>query len=229
MKASHSPLRFTLRSCLAASVLAAIALPLLVAAPARSAGEPATVTYRKIFKTSYPEFVEIKISEVGSATYDIRQLDEQPSPQPFEITRALVDRVFQLAAQLHDFNGVNLDVHRRIANLGEKTFRYEKGGEAHEVTFNYTLDGTANQLLDIFEGLGRQQVDMDNLQRAMRYDRLGVNDALVRLEGDYNNKLIPAPERLLPTLDQLASDEKYLDMARQRARTLAGRIRNSHT
>ena len=59
---------------------------------------------------------------------------------------------------------------------------------------------------------------MDNLQRAMRYDRLGVNDALVRLEGDYNNKLIPAPERLLPTLDQLASDEKYLDMARQRAR-----------
>jgi hypothetical protein len=229
MNTSHSPLRFILRSFLAASLLAVIALPLFFAAPARSAGEPATVTYRKIFKTSYPEFVEIKISEVGSATYDIRQLDEQPSPQPFEITRALVDRVFQLAAQLHDFNGVNLDVHRRIANLGEKTFRYEKGGEVHEVTFNYTLDGTANQLLDIFEGLGRQQVDMDNLQRAMRYDRLGVNDALLRLEGDYNNKLIPAPERLLPTLDQLASDEKYLDMARQRARALAGRIRNSHT
>jgi hypothetical protein len=229
MNTSHSPLRFILRSFLAASLLAAIALPLLAAAPARSAGEPATVTYRKVFKTSYPEFVEIKISELGSATYDIRQLDEQPSPQPFEITRALVDRVFQLAAQLHDFNGVNLDVHRRIANLGEKTFRYEKGGEVHEVTFNYTLDGTANQLLDIFEGLGRQQVDMDNLQRAMRYDRLGVNDALLRLEGDYNNKLIPAPERLLPTLDQLASDEKYLDMARQRARALAGRIRNSHT
>jgi hypothetical protein len=229
MKTSHSPLRFILCSCLAASVLAAIALPLLAAAPARSAGEPATVTYRKVFKTSYPEFVEIKISELGSATYDIRQLDEQPSPQPFEISRALVDRVFQLAAQLHDFNGVNLDVHRRIANLGEKTFRYEKGGEVHEATFNYTLDGTANQLLDIFEGLGRQQVDMDNLQRAMRYDRLGVNDALLRLEGDYNNKLIPAPERLLPTLDQLASDEKYLDMARQRARALAGRIRNSHT
>ena len=229
MKTSHSPLRFILCSCLAASVLAAIALPLLAAAPARSAGEPATVTYRKVFKTSYPEFVEIKISELGSATYDIRQLDEQPSPQPFEISRALVDRVFQLAAQLHDFNGVNLDVHRRIANLGEKTFRYEKGGEVHEATFNYTLDGTANQLLDIFEGLGRQQVDMDNLQRAMRYDRLGVNDALLRLEGDYNNKLIPAPERLLPTLDQLASDEKYLDMASQRARTLAGRIRNSHT
>ena len=229
MNTSHSPLRFIPRSCLAASVLAAIALPLFFSAPARGAGEPATVTFRKIFKTSYPEFVEIKISELGSATYDIRQLDEQPSPQPFEITRALVDRVFQLAAQLHDFNGVNLDVHRRIANLGEKTFRYEKGGEVHEVTFNYTLDGTANQLLDIFEGLGRQQVDMDNLQRAMRYDRLGVNDALLRLEGDYNNKLIPAPERLLPTLDQLASDEKYLDMARQRARGLASRIRNSHT
>jgi hypothetical protein len=229
MNTSHSPIRFALRSCFAAFALAAIALSFFFAAPARSGAEPATVTFRKIFKQSYPEFVEIKISEAGSATYDIRQLDEQPSPQPFEINRPLVDKVFQLAAQLHDFNGVKLDVHRRIANLGEKTFRYEKGSEAYEVAFNYTLDATANQLLDIFEGLGRQQVDLDNLQRAMRYDRLGVNDALLRLEGDYNNKLFPAPERLLPTLDQLASDEKYLDMARQRARTLAGRIRNPHT
>jgi len=38
--------------------------------------------------------------------------------------------------------------------------------------------------------------------------------------------LIPEPERLLALLDQLAADEKYLDIARQKARTLAGRIRN---
>jgi hypothetical protein len=54
MNTSHSPLRFILRVCLAASVLAAIALPFFFTAPARSAGETATVTFRKIFKTSYP-------------------------------------------------------------------------------------------------------------------------------------------------------------------------------
>jgi len=213
----------------AAPLLATALLSLLLAAPALSGGDSATVTYRKIFKQSYPEFVEIKVSEAGSATYDIRQLDEQPNPQPFELQRPIVDKIFQLAAQLHDFDAVDLDVHRRIANLGQKTFRYEKGGEAHETAFNYTLNATANQLLDIFEGLGREQVDLDNLERAMRYDRLGVDAAMQHLEADYSNKLIPEPDRLLPALDRLAADEKYLDIARQRARSLASRIRNSRT
>jgi len=220
---------FAVRFRIAPFVLAALALSILPAALARdAANDSATITFRKVFKQSYPEFVEIKITDAGSATYDIRQLDEQPAPQPFEVSRGLVDRVFQLAGQLHHFDGVNLDVHRRIASLGEKTFRYERGSEVHETQFNYTLDAAANQLLDIFEGLGRLQVDLDNLQREMRYDRLGVNDALLRIESDYNGKLLPDAERLLPALDQVASDDKFLDIARQRARSLAGRIRNTH-
>jgi hypothetical protein len=208
-----------------------LALGLLIAAAgsriASAAGDTATVTFRKVFKQSFPEFVEIKVSENGQASYDIRQLDEQPSPQPFAVNRPLVDKIFQLAAQLHHFDGPSLDIHRKIANLGEKTFRYEKGSEVHETTFNYTLDATASQLLDLFEGLGREQVDLNALERAMRYDRLGVNDAVARLETDYTSKLLPEPERLLAALDQLAADDRYLDIARQRARNLAGRIRNS--
>jgi hypothetical protein len=194
-------------------------------APSLTAATP-TITFRKIFKQSYPEFVEIKITESGSAIYDIRQIDEQPNPQNFEVSRELVERIFRLAHELKDFDGIQLDVHRKIANLGQKTFRYENGSEAHEVTFNYTLDNTATQLLDIFEGLGREETDLDSLQRTMKHDRLGVNDALIRVENDYNGKLIPQPELLLPLLDQLAADEKYVDIARDRARALAARIRN---
>jgi hypothetical protein len=62
----------------------------------------------------------------------------------------------------------------------------------------------------------------------MRYDRLGVNDVLQQIEQDYNNKLFPEPERLLPALDQLAGDSKFIDIARQRARALASRIRLAH-
>jgi hypothetical protein len=188
----------------------------------------AAITYRKIFKTSYPEFVEIKIGENGSGTYDIRQLDEEANPQPFEIGASLAQRIFSLAAKLHNFQSVDLDVHRRLANLGEKTLQYESGAEKHETKFNYTLDDSASQLVNIFEGLARQTSDISDLARTMRYDRLGVNDVLMQIESDLNNKLIPEPERLLPTLDQLASDDKFIEIARQRARTLAGRIRSAH-
>ncbi len=190
--------------------------------------DSATITYRKIFKSSYPEFAEIKLDPSGHGTFDIRQLDEEPNPQPFEVNASLAERIFALAAKLHNFQGVDLDIHRRIANLGEKTLRYHKGSETHEVKFNYTLDDSASQLMAIFEGLARQATDLSDLERTMRYDRLGVNDVLQQIEQDYNNKLFPEPERLLGALDQVAADSKYIDIARQRARNLAAKIRASH-
>src|ERR1700730_6694635 len=190
--------------------------------------EAPTITYRKVFKSSYPEFVEIKLNEGGRGTFDLRQLDEEANPQPFEVNASLAARIFGLAAKLHNFQGVDLDVHRRIANLGEKTLRYDKGAETHEVKFNYTLDDSAGQLMAIFEGLARQATDLSDLERTMRYDRLGVNDVLQQIEQDYNNKQFPEPERMLPALDQLAADDKFIDIARQRARTLAGKIRSTH-
>jgi len=216
-----------------AKLVFASLLPLLFFAAVSSAGvvapvDGATITFRKIFKTSYPEFVEIKVSDAGSGTFDIRGLDEEPSPQPFQMGPELSQRIFGLAGKLHNFQGVDLAVHRRIANLGEKTFRYEKGGETHEVTFNYTLDDSATQLLNIFEGFTKQEMDLSDLQRTMRYDRLGVNDVLGQIETDYNNKLLPEPQRLLAALDQVSADDKFIDMARQRARTLASRIRALH-
>jgi len=188
----------------------------------------ATVTFRKVFKTSSPEFTEIKVNESGSGTYDIRQLDDEPSPQPFEISASLVRRIFDLTARLHNFNGIDVEIHHRIANLGQKTFRYERGSEVHETTFNYTINESASQLLGIFEGLARQEGDLSDLVRTMRYDRLGVNDVLLHVEVDYNKKLLPEPENLLPSLDQVAADSHFIDIARERARTLAGRIRSGH-
>jgi hypothetical protein len=224
-----NPRNFAL--ALYACILLAVATPVAASSATASgggAGAGATITFRKVFKMSYPEFVEIKVNESGSGTYDIRQLDDDPNPQPLETGAAEAGRIFGLAEKLHYFHGVDIDVHRRIANLGQKTFRYEKGGVTNEVTFNYTLDENATQLLNIFEGLARQEGDLSDLQRTMRYDRLGVNDILRQIETDYNTKLLPEPERLLPALDQLAADEKFIDIARQRARDLATRIRSSH-
>jgi hypothetical protein len=210
------------------AVSAALLLAVTAVAFPASPSDGPTVTFRKIFKSSYPEFVEIKVTQRGTGTFDIRQLDDEASPAPFEVGTPLAQRIFDLTAKLRNFQGLDLDVHRRIANLGEKTFRYEKAGEAHEVKFNYTLDDSATQLLNIFEGLTRQESDLSNLERAMRYDRLGVNDAVRQVEVDYNQKLLPEPERLLPPLDRVASDSAFVDIARQRARTLAARIRAGH-
>jgi hypothetical protein len=187
----------------------------------------ATVTYRRVFKGSTPEFIEVKISDQGKSTYDIRQLEEEADPEPLEVGPAVQKRIFDLAAGLKNFAIGDIDIQKKIANLGQKTFRYENGAEVHETSFNYTLNPTASQLMEIFEGLARQQEDLVLLQRQAKFDRLGVNDALLRFESDMDHRLLPEPERLLPVLDQIAADSHFLEIARTRARALAERIRDS--
>jgi hypothetical protein len=190
-------------------------------------GGSAIFTYRRIFKGSTPEFIEIKINEnANSGTYEIRQLDEDPGATPFEISHTLRTKIFELISQLQDFKGLDLDIHRKIANLGEKTFRWERGTEAHEVKFNYTVNTEATQLLQICEGLARQQELVDLLQRRIKYDRLGVNDALLELETDLGKGVLPEPQRILPLLDQISGDYRFVEIARQRARALAERVRH---
>ena len=184
-------------------------------------------TYRRVFKSSNPEFIEIKISEnSGKASYEIRQLDEDAGATPFEVGPGLRAKIFELAGHLNHFKGLDLDVHRKIANLGEKTFRWDAPGESHEVKFNYTLNTQAAQLMQICEGLARQQELVDLLQRRIKYDRLGVNDALLQFENDLDKGVLPEPQRALPMLDQIAGDSRFLEIARQRARALAERIRH---
>lgn len=188
----------------------------------------AKLTYRRIFKSSSPEFIEIAVrDDSNAATFEIRQLDEAPGALPFEVGAPLRQKLFELTAQLNYFEGQDLDVHRRIANLGEKTFRWEKGTESHETKFNYTLNSAATQLMQIFEGLARQQELVTMLERRMKYDRLGINDALLQFQTDLDHKLLPEPQRALPTLDQIAGDSRFVEIGRQRARALADRIRHS--
>jgi hypothetical protein len=187
----------------------------------------ARLTFRRVFKSSSPEFIQIVVREDSDvAAYDIRQLDEDATSSPFEVSASLRAKMFDLAAQLNHFQGQDLDVHRKIANLGEKTFRWESGSEVHETKFNYTLNSAAAQLLQIFEGLARQQEHVDLISRRMKYDRLGINDALLQFETDLNRSLLPEPKRVLPVLDQIAGDSRFVDIARQRARSLAERIRH---
>jgi hypothetical protein len=206
-----------------------LALLCLSATIAHSAPAPAAakITFRRIFKSSTPEFIEITIHEDSdTAAFEIRQLEEDPGSLPFEVSASLRAKMFELAQQLNNFQGQDLDVHRKIANLGEKTFRWERGTEVHEAKFNYTLNPAATQLMQICEGLARQQEHVMLISRRMKYDRLGINDALLQFESDLNRKLLPEPQRALPILDQIASDSKFVEIARQRARFLAERIRH---
>ena len=95
----------------------------------------------------------------------------------------------------------------------------------HETHYNYTLNRPATQLALVFEGLFLQQRDLMDLEQKLKYDRLGVNDSLRQFETDLAQQALPEPAQFLAVLDRIGGDTRVVDVARQRARALAERIR----
>jgi hypothetical protein len=70
-------------SLLRFSLLIAVAAMMTSAALSAPAPSSAKLTFRRVFKGSSPEFIEITVREDSdTAAYEIRQLDEDPGSLP---------------------------------------------------------------------------------------------------------------------------------------------------
>jgi hypothetical protein len=182
------------------------------------------LTYIKSFPRSTPAYVEIRIEQDGRAQY--REAADDESPLAFELTPAERDGIFDLAAKLDHFTRP-LEANLKVAFTGMKTFRWENGTEKHEVKFNYSLVPVAQQLWDWFERITESELGLLTLERAARFDKLGVNQALLQLQAVHERNRLVACAQFLPVLDRISKNESYLHMARTRAASLAEAFRNS--
>jgi hypothetical protein len=109
--------------------------------------------------------------------------------------------------------------------MGQKTLRWEAGGDRGEVKFNYSGSEDAKLLTDRFERIGESLRTLLELRRAARHDRLGVNAAVLKIQGLWDNRRLVGTAQFLPLLDQVAKDEAYIHMAGERAAQIADAIR----
>ncbi len=202
----------TVRALLVAGLLSACSLTALA--------EP-RLFLSKRFPHSRPEYAELRIERDGRVEYR-ETLDEEPLR--VKLTREETDAVFDLAEKCDRFRKP-LESELKVARMGEKLFRWEDGDEKHEVKFNYTLDLTGQALLDWYEKIVESELYLIDLERTARYDVLGVNQSLLQLEAGYDKKRLVSVEQYLPMLDRIAKNEKYMNMARERAAGLADAFR----
>lgn len=196
---------------------AILLLGLAAACPAEDAANPRMIL-KKEFPGSKPPYMEIRLSINGQAEYLEAADDDQPVK--FKLGPNEVETMFLLVARLQHFTRP-LESGLKVARVGDKTFTWIKGNERHEVKFNYTLDPDGQTLLDWFERMCESAYYRLDLERAVRFDRIGVNQALLKLEAAWDRKRLVAVEQYLPLLDRVAKNESYLNMARERAGSLA--------
>ncbi len=195
-------------------------LGLLCAAAAFAADGPRLV-YSKSFPGSVPAYVEIAIDPSGAGIYKEAPDDD---PETFKLDPPVAKEMFDLAEKLDRFSHP-LESGLKVASMGVKTFRWEEGDKKTEVKFNYSLDENAKTLHDWFEKITESERLYFEFRRAIRHDKLGVNEAIVNIQASWERKRLAPAEQFLPLLDQVAKNEIFMHMSRERAAQLADAIR----
>jgi hypothetical protein len=193
----------------------------LLAAAMALAGEP-RIFYSKSFPGSAPAYFSVSLDRSGSAEYNETQ--DPDNAEHLQLEEKVAMQIFDLAQRL-DYFKKPLESGLKVANMGQKTFRWEDGAEHSEAKFNYSTSEDAKALNEQFEHISESTRLMLELERAVKHDRLGVNDAMVRIQIAWDNKRLVGTAKFLPLFDQIANNDALVHMARERAAQLAETIR----
>ena len=201
-----------------------LAAALLAVATLGVAGaeEAPRISFSKSFPGSQPAFFLITVARTGISSYNESQ--DADNAEKLQLEPSATGDIFQMADRLNRFNKP-LESGLKVANMGVKTLRWEGGGESWESKFNYSTNEDAKLLADRFEIIAVCAQTLLDLRRAIRHDRLGVNAAVLKVQGLWNDKRLVATADFLPVLDQVAKNEVYIHMARERAAQIADAIR----
>lgn len=194
---------------------------------AQSAAGPAKLTYTKLLRGSIPEYMAVTVDANGEGSYEGRKLDAPYSPRRLKLSAATTQRLFGLAAALNYFQNVDLESHKKVANLGLKTFTCEREGQNHRAEFNYTQRREAQELTELFERIATVQEHIASLEHAIKYDPLALPKELLQIQMDLDRKALADPELLVPALAQIVRNPRFLHLAQVRAQNILQRLQNN--
>jgi hypothetical protein len=197
-------------------------LPALACCACLGAADAQHLYFSKSFPNSAPPFVAVNVDKSGAGDY--KEAEDDDKPVRFQLSPAEVTEIFGLAEKLGYFDH-GLESGLKVAFMGTKTLRFTEGAKKSEVKFNFSEDASAQALVDWFERICESEQLLTSLEISAKYDRLGIDKALLLLEIAYDHKRLVDTPQYLPLLDRVAKNESYIHQARVRAAGMADQIR----
>ena len=193
---------------------------LLAIAAAAHAQE--TLFFSRDFPGSIPPYFKVELTSDGNAIY--REEPDEEEPWTFTLRPWEAKVIFQLVNKL---DGLKRPIKndRKVAFTGDKIFRYVSGnGQSVEAAYVYTEEADAKALESWFLRMAQSAQHLFELERVVRFDRLGVNKALLYFQTSFDKNRIVASHQFLPVLRKVAGDQRFVHIAQARAAALIERI-----
>ena len=185
------------------------------------------VTFELTWRAVNPQWYQIAIDSTGRASYQ-SQAHTEPTETPgdpyqvkFTATQKMTELVFNTAKELNYFkDDVSYTGKEKIANTGDKVLSYTAEGKTTKASYNWSSNPKVQELTAMFQQmsgcfeLGRE------LDYALRFDKLGVEQRLKQLESLERDRKLPGLRVLVPILERVLNDPATMNISRQRANFL---------
>lgn len=184
------------------------------------------VTFELDWRAVDPQFYTISIDSAGRASYCSEprtEAGETPGdPYLLKFTADPRDtaEIFRFAEQLNYFEGKFDNLGKKVAQTGIKTLRYRDGKKQNSTDYNASTNPKLNQITSLFQRMSSTFELARTLQNELRYDKLGLDETLKRMEELQRSGQLAELQAVAPTLSQIADDSTVMGVARQRARRL---------
>src|ERR1700682_4637933 len=162
------------------------------------AADSPRISYSKSFPGSVPAYFAITVERTGAASYN--ESEDPDNAEKIQLETSVVTEMFELADRLEHFKKP-LESGLKVVNMGEKTLRWEAGGDRSQAKFNYSTTEDAKPLSDRFERIAESTQTLLELRRAARHDRLGVNASVLKIQNMWNKKHLGGTAEFLPLVD----------------------------
>lgn len=184
------------------------------------------VAFEQTFPGSEPAHYIISITSDCHGTYqsDEKLTDPAASGESFHFdftfTPATCAKIFDLTKQAHYFEG-NVDSKKKnIASTGTKTLSYKDDQRSTKATYNYSPMPAVLELTRIFQSLEATMEFGRRLEFDRRYQKLALDEDLMKMEGQTGVNALEEISAIVPTLQKIANDPSMMNVVRARAQRL---------
>jgi hypothetical protein len=208
-------------------------LSAVVAASAQNA-VPASATPATIAKIHFafdhdameiPHY-EFDVDSDGRAFYkssgkpDTQSGEVETLSKEFKLSPATRSRIFELAKAADYFNGSFDYTKNKVAFSGKKTLSYSDSTRNGSTSFNWSENKPVTELSGIFQGMSATLEAEPTLRRLRRFDKLGLNAELAKLEQMADSGWLKEIDLIGDILREISQDGTIMGMARHRAEHL---------
>ena len=184
------------------------------------------VAFTLDFPQSIPDHYSLNVSSDGHAEYNStgKLTPDSEPPDPFHleftISPATRQKVFDLAAKAKFFEGKVDSGKRNIASTGKKILTYRDGQRSTQAEYNYSPIPAVQELTALFQNISTTLEFGRRLDYYHHYQKLALDDELKRMEEMTRDKNLDEIQAVSPILQQIATDQSVINVARARAQRL---------